>query len=80
MSRVGKNKNLSYNVLAFQVEDAEKFLTSAERQAVLLHLLYSLKETAAASLNLSVDLPPPSPTQSERKRRKENFGALHFKS
>ncbi len=26
-----------------QVEDAEKFLTSAERQAVLLHLLYSLK-------------------------------------
>jgi hypothetical protein len=25
------------------VEDAEKFLTSAERQAVLLHLLYSLK-------------------------------------
>ncbi len=25
------------------MEDAEKFLTSAERQAVLLHLLYSLK-------------------------------------
>ncbi len=71
MSRVGKNKNLSYNVLAFQVEDAEKFLTSAERQAVLLHLLYSLKETAAASLNLSVDLPPPLlPNQKEIEEKK----------
>jgi hypothetical protein len=33
-----------------QVEDAERFLTSAERQAVLLHLLYSLKETSGSNL------------------------------
>ena len=30
-------------VYCLKVEDAERFLTSAERQAVLLHLLYSLK-------------------------------------